>query len=51
VNVHWYYVNDLNWPSIEEATRQDMGVFIISPSDKGGKLMTRRKRWSICASR
>jgi predicted aldo/keto reductase-like oxidoreductase len=38
VNVHWYYVNDLNWPSIEEATRQDMGVFIISPSDKGGKL-------------
>ncbi|HEX8237830.1 MAG TPA: aldo/keto reductase [Abditibacteriaceae bacterium] len=38
VNLHWYYVNNLNWPSIEEATRQDMGVFIISPSDKGGKL-------------
>jgi hypothetical protein len=38
VNLHWYYVNDLNWPSVEEATRQDMGVFIISPSDKGGKL-------------
>ncbi len=37
-NVHWYFVNDLNWPSIEEATRQDMGVFIISPTDKGGKL-------------
>jgi len=38
VNLHWYFVNDLNWPSVEEATRQDMGVFIISPVDKGGKL-------------
>jgi len=38
VNLHWYFVNDLNWPAVEEATRQDMGVFIISPSDKGGKL-------------
>jgi predicted aldo/keto reductase-like oxidoreductase len=38
VNLHWYFVNHLNWPAIEEATRQDMGVFIISPSDKGGKL-------------
>ncbi len=37
-NVHWYWVNDRNWPAIEEATRQDMGVFIISPNDKGGKL-------------
>ena len=38
VNLHWYYINQLNWPAIEAATRQDMGVFIISPSDKGGKL-------------
>jgi hypothetical protein len=38
VNLHWYFVNDLNWAAVEEATRQDMGVFIISPSDKGGKL-------------
>ena len=38
VNLHWYYVNPFNWPAIEAATRQDMGVFIISPSDKGGKL-------------
>lgn len=37
-NLHWYFVNELNWPAIEEATRQDMGVFIISPTDKGGKL-------------
>lgn len=38
VNLHWYYINQFNWPAIEAATRHDMGVFIISPSDKGGKL-------------
>ncbi len=38
VNLHWYYINQFNWPAIEAAQRQDMGVFIISPSDKGGKL-------------
>lgn len=38
VNLHWYYINQVNWPAIEAAQRQDMGVFIISPSDKGGKL-------------
>lgn len=38
VNLHWYYINQNNWRAIEAATRHDMGVFIISPSDKGGKL-------------
>ena len=38
VNLHWYYINQFNWPAIEAANRHDMGVFIISPSDKGGKL-------------
>jgi hypothetical protein len=38
MNVHWYFVNDLNWRAIEAASRRDMGVFIISPNDKGGKL-------------
>jgi predicted aldo/keto reductase-like oxidoreductase len=38
LNVHWYFVNHFNWPAIEEARRRDMGVFIISPNDKGGKL-------------
>jgi predicted aldo/keto reductase-like oxidoreductase len=38
VNLHWYFVNELNWPAIPEAHRRDMGVFIISPNDKGGKL-------------
>jgi predicted aldo/keto reductase-like oxidoreductase len=38
LNVHWYFVNDLNWAAIEVARSLDMGVFIISPNDKGGKL-------------
>jgi len=38
VNLHWYFVNDLNWPAVEAAHARDMGVFIISPNDKGGKL-------------
>jgi uncharacterized protein len=38
LNLHWYFVNDLNWSAVAAAHRQDMGVFIISPNDKGGKL-------------
>ena len=38
VNLHWYFVNDLNWRAVEAARALDMGVFIISPNDKGGKL-------------
>ncbi|HTI97651.1 MAG TPA: aldo/keto reductase [Dongiaceae bacterium] len=38
VNLHWYFVNDLNWPAVAAAAARDMGVFIISPNDKGGKL-------------
>lgn len=49
VNLHWYFVNHLNWASIEEATRLDMGVFIISPADKGGKLYDPpRKLTDLC---
>ncbi len=38
VNLHWYFVNHLNWPAVVAAHKLDMGVFIISPNDKGGKL-------------
>ena len=38
MNLHWYYIFQKNWPAIEEAARRDMGVFIISPTEKGGKL-------------
>ncbi|WCJ61196.1 aldo/keto reductase [Fontisphaera persica] len=40
VNLHWYFVNELTWPGIVAARKLDMGVFIISPNDKGGKLYT-----------
>jgi uncharacterized protein len=50
LNVHWYFVNDLNWPAIEAARQLDMGVFIISPNDKGGKLYEPpRKLADLCA--
>ncbi len=38
VNLHWYFVNETTWPAVEAASALDMGVFIISPNDKGGKL-------------
>jgi uncharacterized protein len=38
VNLHWYYINQTNWQAIEAATKHDMGVFIISPTNKGGLL-------------
>ena len=38
VNLHWYWINQFNWPAIETANRNDMGIFIISPADKGGRL-------------
>ncbi len=36
VNLHWYFMNRTNRSAIEAATRHDMGVFIISPTEKGG---------------
>jgi hypothetical protein len=38
VNLHWYYIFQDNWPAIVAAAQQDMGVFIISPNNKGGNL-------------
>jgi predicted aldo/keto reductase-like oxidoreductase len=40
VNLHWYFVNDFTWPAVVAAHHRDLGVFIISPNDKGGKLYT-----------
>ena len=49
-NVHWYFVNDFNWPAILAARQRDMGVFIISPNDKGGKLYEPPKKLTdLCA--
>jgi predicted aldo/keto reductase-like oxidoreductase len=50
VNLHWYFVNDLNWPAVLAARKHDMGVFIISPNDKGGKLQEPSPKMSeLCA--
>jgi predicted aldo/keto reductase-like oxidoreductase len=50
LNLHWYFVNDLNWSAIEAAHSHDMGVFIISPNDKGGKLYAPpQKLVDLCA--
>ncbi|MEO2045911.1 MAG: aldo/keto reductase [Pirellulales bacterium] len=38
VNLHWYYINQQNEAALEAATERDMGIFIISPADKGGML-------------
>ena len=38
MNVHWYYFFQRNFTAIQLAETLDMGVFIISPNDKGGQL-------------
>ncbi|QSJ19476.1 aldo/keto reductase [Nostoc sp. UHCC 0702] len=40
VNLHYYYFFQRNAPAIQLAANKDMGVFIISPADKGGRLYT-----------
>lgn len=50
VNLHWYYIFQNNWPAVMEATKRDMGVFIISPNDKGGLLYKpSEKLLELCA--
>lgn len=38
VNLHYYFIFQRNREAIQAAAKSDMGVFIISPSDKGGLL-------------
>jgi uncharacterized protein len=38
VNLHYYYFFQRNWGAVLQAAAHDMGVFIISPNDKGGQL-------------
>jgi len=38
VNLHWYFINQENTNVINLANEYDLGVFIISPTDKGGHL-------------
>lgn len=38
VNLHFYFIFQRNRVAVERAKQRDMGVFIISPTDKGGML-------------
>ena len=38
VNLHYYYFWQRNFGAVQLAAAHDMGVFIISPNDKGGQL-------------
>ena len=51
VNLHWYFIYDqLHWAMVEAAAKMDMGVFIISPNDKGGMLYNPTdKMGALCA--
>ena len=50
VNLHWYYIQQQNAPAIAAARARDMGVFVISPTDKGGHLHTPSARLlELCA--
>ncbi|MGK7921404.1 MAG: aldo/keto reductase [Trichodesmium sp.] len=40
INLHYYYFFQRNAPAVELAHQKDMGIFIISPADKGGQLYT-----------
>jgi len=42
--LHWYFINQDNTKVINLAKKYDLGVFIISPTDKGGHLHTPSKK-------
>ncbi len=50
VNLHWYFINQTNSKVIDLAHKYDLGVFIISPTDKGGHLHTpSEKMLELCS--
>ena len=50
INLHWYFIRQDNRPAIEAAQAHDMGVFVISPTDKGGHLHSPSPRMQeLCA--
>jgi predicted aldo/keto reductase-like oxidoreductase len=44
INLHWYFIRQDNSPAIAAASAHDMGVFLISPTDKGGHLHSPSQR-------
>ena len=50
INLHYYYFFQHNLPAIVASAAKDMGIFIISPADKGGKLYTPPEKLAqLCA--
>lgn len=50
INLHYYYFFQRNQSAIALAAEKDLGIFIISPADKGGKLYTPpEKLEELCA--
>ena len=50
VNLHYYYFFQRNKAAIDLAQIKDMGVFIISPNDKGGQLFNPPQKLSDLTS-
>ena len=49
LNLHWYFIRQDNELALSKAKEHDLGVFIISPTDKGGHLHTpSEKMMEIC---
>ena len=44
INLHYYYFFQRNLPAVQLAEKMDMGVFIISPNEKGGMLFRPSKK-------
>jgi predicted aldo/keto reductase-like oxidoreductase len=44
INLHYYYFNQRNAEAVAAAQKRDLGVFIISPNDKGGQLFNAPKK-------
>jgi uncharacterized protein len=50
INLHYYYFFQRHAAAIDLASRKDLGIFIISPADKGGRLFTPPPKLSaLCA--
>ena len=50
INLHWYFIFQDNELALDAAEKFDLGVFIISPTDKGGHLHSpSAKLMSLCS--
>ena len=50
-NVHWYFVNDLNWPRSRPRTGATWASSSSARTTRAGNFTSRRKNWWTCARR